>query len=629
MTNFASLRQLVILTTLLAAHTASARYWTNDVIYVQAPAISGAGQANRLQPIIGPSYDPSTDQVQAVWPSNISYRMQTAAAEQFVQPNLNIGIRYNYYFNMELAARNANSKRVPLPDGYYQILFVVMRTDTHGKFRNPYERFVTYNSLFLEITDGKVDREVPLEFDEIGPTALENHLYIEIIPLSNDCEGRPCINLDKRGEPDNFNSKLVPMPGYKPYLVEVPFTPFQKRDAWQRNANDLEHKAKPYQDSSLAKYVAKSQNFRAKKILAASQRVSPEQYARDNHLGFVSLANNTQFAQSAGLLNDLIDSRDGGLIQITPKYHPLFQDLCQTLAKLNSGLQKQIKDVSLYGSRADFLRRVRQAIQQCADNPQQFMRLSKVTHVGEILDEKPVVRVERGLLYNLMANFAQSRSSAEDRVFGTSVGAGLPKIVSKFTEVLGINVAATNTVAWVNSRSTSDTGIGSVFNSLDLNYLVLEIPSKNSQQCLEVRVLPESKSIIRSTDPATKNGFYFCQPVSKETVTIREIYAHLFERCRETTLITCNSRSQLFNGVMRGDREVSATLYALRDGISPDRGNQIDPFIELASAQAYFDAVPVTGDMKVVTPIAFLKEKIPSFWQKISFQYRERFTNNK
>jgi hypothetical protein len=85
----------------------------------------------------------------------------------------------------------------------------------------------------------------------------------------------------------------------------------------------------------------------------------------------------------------------------------------------------------------------------------------------------------------------------------------------------------------------------------------------------------------------------------------------------------CDSLTQSVNHMLRGELEISALFYAIRDGISPDHNNRVMPFGNMANAERYFANTPLMDSMKVVTPIEFESEKIPSFFKKISGQYRE------
>jgi hypothetical protein len=635
-TKFAGLRRqwagdiskvLILGLTLGFAQVAAARFMpgasssTNDFIYVQAPSLNSV-QPYLYQPVIHPREVVGTelDQAGHLWPRLISYSMETDALEAFVQPNLKVGMQYNYSFQFELSARNGEGRAMAIPDGWYQLQIAVIRKAGGSRDSvNPYARYVTSNSMFLKVSGGSFGRRISLRFPDITMTSLKHHLFVELIPLKEECEdnGRKirCINLNSRGEPDANNSVLEPRPGYKTYLVEMPFIPFQPSGGKVRDAEDLSEKDQAFLGGSLAKYIARAQLYKNKRDLQMRADNSPADHAKKNHLDLMSV-NDPALAEVSGELSRLLNTRALGVLKVGDDQKALFTALCAQLVAHQSEFQERHNSMPFKRQREIV---VQNNIRWCAASPEKYMRLSRVLHVGRPVAGKIERIAQKNLTYTIMANYMSSRSQSRDSVSTVSVKP--PGILVKFTEQIGLGFG--HSVNFVNGRSQVDTGIASMSTSLDFNYVIFNVPTAGSQQCLEVRALPDTYAYFYNRRPGANTGIYICGPKNESVVETPEVYAHAFERCRDTTMMECDTLTQSVNVSLRGERELSAFFYAIRGGITPDHNNRVMPFGDAEGAERYFANVPLMDDMEIVTPVEYAREKVPSFLQLISGFHRE------
>ncbi len=576
-------------------------------------------QPNVYQPVINPRQidGDQADQVGHLWPRAISYSMETNSYQAYIQSNLKVGVQHNYSFNFELSARNNHGKPISIPDGWYQLQIAVIKKQT--KNQNPLDRYVTSSSMFVKVTSGSFGRRVSLRFPEFTHTSLKHHLFIELIPLREECESSgvkiPCITVNAQGLADATKSILEPRAGYKTYLVEMPFIPYAPTGGKMRDADDLSEEEQAFLGGSLAKYIARAQLHRHRTALKALEDVSPANHAKKNLLHLVS-TEDAAYARVSSQLRQLLDKKSYGPIKISHEHRPLLEALCGQLVAHQTEFQERYSKLS-FKRELDAI--IKDRIRSCALEPEKFMRLSRVVHAGRPVPEKIERVAQKSLTYTIMANYMKSRAQSRDSV--SSVSIKTPTLLVQFTDQIGLGL--NHSVNFVNGRSEVESGIGSMSTSLDFNYVIFNLTLTGSQQCLEVRALPDTYAYFYNRRPGAKTGLYICAPKNDDLVETPEIYAHAFERCKDTTLVECDSLTQSVNVSLRGERELSAFFYAIRGGITPDHRNLVMPFGDMENAERYFANVPLMDDMEIVTPIEFAREKVPSFLQMISFQYRE------
>lgn len=598
-------------------------YSQSDFIYVQAPALNYNSHVQ--QPVITPRQigDGEWDHVGHLWPRAISYSMETDSIEAFVQSDLRVGMQYNYSFHFELSARNGQGRAIAIPEGWYQLQIAVIKKSGAGQrsksTSSPFERYVTSNSMFLKVSNGSFGRKISLRFNDITQTSLKHHLFVEMIPLREDCneagEQIRCINMNSRGEPDAQKSILEPRPGYKTYLVEMPFTPYHPSGGKIRDAEDLSEKEQSFLGGSLAAFIARAQLFKNKAALQAREVVTPIEHARKNKLNLKSL-NDPELKNSYSNIKKIFDARAYGVLQLQDKDPVFLSNLCEQLVKHQAEFQDRHKLLPFRRTRENV---IQTQVRWCSQDPQNYLRLNRVLHVGRPVSGKIERIAQKSLSYTIMANYMSSRSQSIDTF--TSVNVKPPGILVQFLDQIGLGFG--HSVSFANGRSRAETGIASMSTSLDFNYVLFNVPTVGSQHCLEVRALEDKYAFFHDRTPDAKNGLYICDEKSSDVVETPEVYAHAFERCRDTTMMECDNLTQSVNVSLRGERDLSAFFYAIRGGISPDHNNRVMPFGDLANAERYFANTPLMDDMEVVTPVEFASEKVPSFLKLISGQHRE------
>lgn len=635
MTNLSTLRHLTALSLLtlqiLTAQSASAQFRFgpsagSEVFYVQAPASTGANQMI-LQPVITPANIPDGQigLVGHLWPRMTSYTLETKSVKPIVQSDLSLGLQYKYSFVFDLTARTPQGKSMAIPEGWYQLQIAVVRksrADVEGVRENPYDRYVTSTSTFVKVNGNSFGHIVTLRFPRLEDTAMEHHLYVEMIPLKTECSSSnnadpeaksPCIN-EKNGKPDVLDSILEPNPNFKTYLIEMPFLPYQALPGKVRDADDINEEPLPWLESSLTRYILKAQSYQAR-TRKASRPATAQKHALDEQLSMAS-TEDAAYSGVKALLEKMLATRTVGTLKIDNSFKPLLMVLCTELANRNKS------SIPYYPTLRGLQARAREAqIQRCASFPEKFLRITRITHLGKPVADEVKRIAQRPLAYTISANYMANRSASVDQM--NTFTFKIP-YVAKLLDQIGIS--ANHTVNYANSRSHAANGVGSMAVSLDFNYMALAIPVVGSQTCLDVRATDSNLTWLYDGAKNSKNGYYLCAPVSNDKMVVSEVYAHAFERCKATTMMDCNSLTQSVNLSMRGDRDISQFFYEVRKNITPDHNNMPSPFGEMGSAPAFFNNTPTSGQMQIITPIEFPNDKVPSIATLVfDLQHTENF----
>lgn len=623
---------------------------------VQSPAWTGQDFSPN-HPIVRPPVNEETltDGIHELWPKLVAYSPQTDYVETFVQPDLSLGIQYNYHFNFELSARNSNGRGTNTPDGWYQLQVAVIKKSRDSIFNEAptretsYSRYVTSTSALVKISGGSFAHKISMRFPDPTMVALKHHLYIELIPLDNKClfdipgggpaVTNPCLRTKPDGSVDISRSQLKADTRYKPYLIEMPFVPRVTAGSKMSDTGDVAKEDLPYSEVSLADYIAKSQLEHGARLAAQAKRgSSPAEYARKNKLHLVTPDDELfKYVEKrwgapgsvAQFLRGVLNKRSSGPIQLTEDMGPLFSSICEALMYKNEVYLEEMRNprpgmMGMSGSRYGD---VNSLVRLCQTHARFVFRMTRVTHVGKPVANEVRRISQRPLSYNIMQNFVVSRGRSEDTY--SSVTFKPLQIFFKFLEGFGMNlgfidVSITNSVS--SSQGESAATIASMMTSLDFSYVVLNIPTIGTQQCLEIRpVMNNALPFYDSTKDAT-NGFYVCDRVQRQKVDIPEVYAHVFQRCTDSAILDCyDPLTQVINFGLRGEREMSAFLYTVRKNLSPTGDNRLPEFQNYEGAERFFSTTPMTDRLKVITPVEFPKEGIPSFMAKLMYAYQEKF----
>lgn len=187
-----------------------------------------------------------------------------------------------------------------------------------------------------------------------------------------------------------------------------------------------------------------------------------------------------------------------------------------------------------------------------------------------------------------------------------------------------VDVGVSNSVT--NSQGLGASTIASMMTALDFSYVVLNIPTVGSQNCMEIRPIANTSLPFYDSTKNGKNGFYVCDKVQREKMNVPEVYAHVFQRCTDSAILDCyDSLTQVINFGLRGEREMTAFLYTVRKNLSPTGDNRLPEFQTYKGAEQFFAATPMTDRLKVITPIEFPREGMPSFMTKLMYGYQEKF----
>jgi hypothetical protein len=590
-----------------------------------ASAQTGNQDAIRNLPTLGaPTDGPSPGATTAqLWPDSVSYSANTTFFTTDVQADLRPVFSYSYDFRFSLKAR-ADGNKQDVPDGIYQLSLAVFRK---GNRLELHDRFVTGTSqMTAKVTGGAFGKTVTLRFENITATAILSTLVVELIPLSETCNGKPCFTYTPNGEIDYSRSQLKARSGYRPYLFEMNFVPFLPKDSAFFDPNSPSTIQTKLGQQSLASFVLKARQMSEEKRLATKTTPpTAEQYAEHKKLHFISLndqhlqAANNRWAPkinaSAGL-KALLSAKGFGMIQMPQELRPLINVLCGTLA---------LKNESLKYVNAIQKQHVLDQVSLCTRKAEEFFRMSRLTHVGRINRSLEIERTPvQNLAYTVTQNFIVSRSSSSDTF--TSWTFKPLFILFKAMDSLGIPspVDFSHTVSQSNGRSQSESGISSMQDVMSANPLLLNIPTARSRQCLEFQVDPNSGWLFYDKREGAKNGLYICGEIENDVV-VQEIYGHIYTRGLDASNSQAyDPATQGVNISLRGDREISSFFYSIRGALRSKQGDTLFSSSGNGLASYLAGTARLTPGV-VVTPVAFAGESLPSFAEKALGLYAETF----
>lgn len=639
-------RQLAFAALVLAStfHTASAQQTPyGGPPPALGPSIRGGGA---IPPAIDPRVNPGTTQM---WTDSVRYEEDAYFQEPFLHNDLKLGYRLNYRFTLNLSARGLDGTARTVPDGWYLMTVAVLLKETTNIYgsavRSLQDRFVTATSpQFVRVTGGQANERVSLKFDNVTPIALNNLLYIELLPLKKMCEypsgrgqiTRPCVTLRPDGKPDTADSDGSQLlPGYRPYLVQLPFIPFRANNGGNAVPED---ENSPFGNQTLAKFVFDARVAqKAQEMAGRAPVVTAEQYAKHNGLHFVDLSDpglrlaskrwlrSKEFGDAVTMLRKILRAEALGTVTISEKYAELMPVLCQLLYERNKGylqLEEQMTGALLGLPPAD------QSISFCRYRPEKRFRLSRVIHVGKIdRTQKITTLLNPQLNYMLMYNFISSRSRSRDLwIGGTGKPLALAQPLIKFVETAGFALPFdfSYTVGQSQSQTKTEMGMTSMNEMMHLDPLGLHIPTVNSRTCLQVS-LSETRLTPFFDPKGAKNGLYICDKVQAR-MNVREIYAHVFTAAQDSSIVKAyDPGTQAFNRLLRGDRDMSAFFVSIRSNLKPLHGPEIFPSQVAAAATDYFNQVAMAYPNMVTNPVVFERSLVPSLTQMALLQYSEKF----
>jgi hypothetical protein len=351
---------------------------------------------------------------------------------------------------------------------------------------------------------------------------------------------------------------------------------------------------------------------------------TPEQYAEREKLHFLSIDDPQITAYSTSWfkdpdrlrfeLNKLLRNEGLGPILISDTEKELSPALCQMLSDRNASLGKISRWFAAGGA------------QDCVRD-RWLYRMSQVTHIGKINSSRKLQRIfSRPMSFAMMANFMINRSHSQDvfSTFSMRTGATLFKALEAFGLPITGGADIGHTVSVADSRSRSESTIGSLSSTLDFNVNALHIPTVGTRRCLLVMPENDRNSPLVDFNKGAKNGLYICGEA--EDTDVEEIYAHVFERGRDTSTVDAfDPLTQSINFSLRGDRDITSFFYLVRKNITANHDSRILPFQMLSKAEEYFSETPFTSPGLVVRPISYETDPAPSFLSKAFGAYAETF----
>ena len=632
-----------------AAPTSSPSVNAGDqALLIQGAGLMGPAASTRWIPAAGaPTHSGTFGPETQLWPAVVSYSRVVEWAKPYLQSDLHLGIDYTYQFNIQMSARDSESRSPAVPDGWYELDMAVVLPkvrssylkEASGKMElTPYERFVTSRSMLVQVSGGVVNRQVTLRFPNLSATTIANHLYVSLIPLEKECilNGRraACIQLGADNQPDLKRSTVTKMAGYRTSLLDIAFVPFVPAGAGTANPEDAQLSPNPTVDSSLPSYIAAAKVFQAAQSASRpAPAMTPQQFAARSGLVYLSTSD-ILLRQSAEQwrvdedwtsdLRALMNNESLGAVDLKIDQSSLWSELCAALVMTN---EKTLKDLrSTTGPVYNSIGQVQAFVNHCSVSAPAVFRLTVVDHIYRFDSANVTIDSMQPLRYSLSTSFMVSRSHSRD----SSTSFNPTELLFKAFDTFGIPLRAlgvSHSVSVTDGRSQS-AGTSGVLNlGLDFNVMPVRIPATRWQRCLEVRPVANRQLPFYDDTPTAKhNGLYLCDPIKTTPHNVGDIYAHAFAHSGDTSMVDSYSPlAQSVNLALRGDRDLSTFFTLIHQSLTPDYNTQILPAAALDSARAYFANTPSAQAGLIIRPVRYQKESVPSFADMVFGSYRETF----
>ncbi|MBX3020369.1 MAG: hypothetical protein KF799_01730 [Bdellovibrionales bacterium] len=617
-------------------------------VSLSATAQTGTGAAPSVQiPLLGGGSVPTTlpDQDTTsiqLWSDSVRYEPADDRFQiPYVQSDLRVGYQLNYKFTFQLKARRLNSDKLPrIPDGWYLFTTAMVLKETahlyNGRALSLTERFVTSTMpRAIYITDGRFTESLSFRFDNLTPTALNNLLYAELLPLAKTCRNTatkttyPCISTLPNGKADMSKSDVSQLlPGYRPYLAQLAIIPFKSKGDATLTADE---DASPLGNQTLASFVVNARREQnAKRIRERPRTRTAEQYAEANNLYFLNV-DDAQLKylsprwlrgkDPAAMITSLLNEKGFGGVTISESYKQLLPLFCHVLYQRNRQYQEVQEYAGVFG------RNPMDAIRYCMYE-ENTLNLTRLIHIGKVDTTRPVLTsMNPQLNYTIMNNFMVTRGRTRDS--STSVSekplALLGPLV-KFLESSGfpLPIDFTHSVSVSYSQTKAEMSMASMNEIMDFNPLGLVFGAADARVCLQVSVTPTRNMPYFDSRKGSKNGLYICLP-QVERMDVEEVYAHIFTYSHDSSISKAfEPGSQTFNRSLRGDRDLSAFFYQIRSTLRPAHGPEIFPNAPASAAQSYLNR-PMMEPGIIANPINFERDWQNSLTQMALFQYKEKF----
>lgn len=632
-----------------AAPTSSGSVGAGDqALLIQGAGAMGPAASAHLTPAAGaPAINSASGPATQLWPSVVSYSRVVDWAKPYLQSDLHLGIDYTFQFNIQMSARDSESRSPAVPDGWYELDMAVVLPKVRSSYLeaaggkmelSPYERFVTSRSMLVQVSGGVVNRQITLRFPNLSATTIANHLYVSLTPIAKYCilrgQRSPCIQLGADNQPDLARSTVTKMEGYRPSLLDIAFVPYIPAGAGTANPDDAPLSPNPAADSNLPSYIAAAKAFQAaQRSHRPAPAMSPQQFANQSGLVYMS-TNDILLHQSAEQWNvdgdwtsdlrALMNSESLGTVDLTIEESSLWSELCAALVMTNEKTLKDLRSTSgpIYNS----MTQVQSFVHHCSVSAPAVFRLTVVDHIYRFDAANVIIDSMQPLRFSLATNFMVSRSHSRDSF--TNFNA--MELLFKAFDTFGIPLRAlgiSHGISVSDSRSQSEGASGQITLGLDFNVMPVRIPATRWQRCLEVRPVANRQLPFYDDTPTAKhNGLYLCDDVKTTPREAGDVYAHVFAHSGDTSMIDSFSPlAQAVNVALRGDRDISTFFTLIRQSLTPDHDSRILPSAATDTARAYFANTPSTQAGLIIRPVRYQKENVPSFAEMVFGSYRETF----
>lgn len=589
-----------------------------------------------------------------VGPQTIYYDPGQNFVSWYVQDDLQVGYQYTYRFSVDLKAFSSDGRfERQVPDGWYLLTIAVMKKDTsymYGRETTLYDRFVTAaDPIIVNISNGKITgREVSLKFDSIDDTAIENTLYLELAPLYENCGysdqtghtySKPCITLDSRNQPDVAHSDLRFQTAVQPFIADMDFLAFKRSDRATVDPTKYMREGNPFLNQpNLASFVtiARKQKEDTRRRLRATA-LNSAQYAQLLKLNYLYLTDPIiQKAEAAmpdainfrSTIQSLLDTKALGTIKLNDSVRNILPGFCALLQELN-GEQRE-SYLSRFMSNFTMVRSWN--VTNCKEgDPDSIFTIKRIVHVGNInrRGEGPTIIRADTMPFTVTKNFVVSRSHSGGSYWNVTLRPY--PTVSRFNEKVlqvGVPIDSTQPTNSGTDRSRVEIMSTSTADNLNFDVLALNIPTVQSQACLEVRILAKAGSSYYDSRPNALNGLYICDTV-KRNMDVQEIYGHMFTRSPDSPLAPgFHPVKSNVNLTFRGDQFLSYVYYSLRDSLKPEHDAETMPSQLMEKAVQNTYKKPFQFSNMVVTSVHFMKEPYPSLAETRFNQEAEPFSED-
>jgi hypothetical protein len=504
-----------------------------------------------------------------VWPNSVSYTDRKPAprykSTSFkVERDLNLTVTRHYSFTINISRDDFRGTSQTLNDGWYLMNMALILPNPEVPARGkiglgaklpPEDLYIASVSRLVRYSNGAIQTDVDMEFDNMTVLALESQLYIQLAPVIQES-----LEILPSGYVNVYNTTVaIADSSATPLVVSIPFTPIKDNDSRHISTPDNGNRTDVLIEN-LQKYTNDAQLIRAN---ARPQPMDESTFATKNKL-FLLNADDITFPEHAAafdrqLFNNLFEITNGAVQPLPDNLSPAITNaLCAKLFAVQPGRAYR----GIYQS-GDYLR-----MEGCRRDPDKYLRFSKTIHAKAVVTGNSFGVEEVPLHYNVLSNFSISLSDSTDTTMSLGASVNSVSLLSAFGKNADFTVANISVSANVSQNqnfSVGHSGTGQTITSLTVTPIEAQIPLATYRTCLMV----EANTAALQTR-LKFNGLYICQPMRTGLNFTEHFYLALQDVNGKTDV-----SNQAVNVLMRSERDINEFFSAIDQFVNPIKNDPI------------------------------------------------------